>query len=114
MPSFILDVFGPKRMAAVYGAILTAWAAAGVVGPYLFAFIRDSFNNPKNLDQSTVWSSLFQLAHDWFGVEDASKAASTCSFLLAAGFLAVGTVLSLFLSNRAAEAKPTVAPASAS
>jgi OFA family oxalate/formate antiporter-like MFS transporter len=106
MPSFILDVFGPRRMAAVYGAILTAWAAAGVVGPSLFAYVSDSFANPANLENATIWRSLFALAHDWFGVKDFQKAASTWSFLIAAGFLAIGTALSLFLSNHAVGAKP--------
>ena len=30
MPSFVADVFGARRMSVVYGAMLTAWAAAGV------------------------------------------------------------------------------------
>jgi len=33
MPSFVLDVFGGKMMPIVYGAILTAWSAAGIAGP---------------------------------------------------------------------------------
>ena len=33
MPSFVLDEFGARRMAIVYGAILTAWSAGGIVGP---------------------------------------------------------------------------------
>lgn len=41
MPSFVLDVFGPRRMAAVYGAMLTAWSAGGVAGPQLVAVIKD-------------------------------------------------------------------------
>jgi OFA family oxalate/formate antiporter-like MFS transporter len=40
MPSFVLDVFGPKLMPVVYGAILTAWGCAGVVGPRLLPFSR--------------------------------------------------------------------------
>ena len=76
MPSFVLDVFGAKRMAVVYGAILTAWAAAGVAGPVIFAAIRDHFPESE-LEKASTWS---------FGV--------------AAGFLAVGAVLSLLLSNR--------------
>jgi OFA family oxalate/formate antiporter-like MFS transporter len=43
MPSFVLDVFGSMRMPVVYGAILTAWSAAGVVGPQLVAFINDHY-----------------------------------------------------------------------
>lgn len=41
MPSFVLDVFGPRRMPVIYGAILTAWSAAGIVGPQIAAFIKD-------------------------------------------------------------------------
>ena len=41
MPSFVLDSFGGKMMPAVYGAILTAWSAAGIAGPQLVAILKD-------------------------------------------------------------------------
>jgi len=41
MPSFVLDVFGAKLMPVVYGTILTAWSAAGVVGPQMVGIIKD-------------------------------------------------------------------------
>ncbi len=41
MPSFISDLFGTARMAVAYGAVLTAWAAAGVAGPQLIAVLKD-------------------------------------------------------------------------
>ncbi len=43
MPSFVLDVFGPKLMPVVYGAILTAWGCAGIVGPQIVALLKDNF-----------------------------------------------------------------------
>ena len=43
MPSFILDVFGPKRMSVLYGAILTAWAAAGIFGPLYVGNLKDRY-----------------------------------------------------------------------
>ena len=43
MPSFVLDVFGAKYMAVVYGSILTAWGCGGIVGPQLIAFLKDHF-----------------------------------------------------------------------
>ncbi len=43
MPSFVLDVFGPRRMSAVYGAILTAWAAAGIAGPVYVGYLKDTY-----------------------------------------------------------------------
>lgn len=41
MPAFIGDVFGVKQLSAILGNLLTSWAAAGVVGPMLSAFIYE-------------------------------------------------------------------------
>ena len=73
MPSFIGDVFGTRLMSAVYGAVLTAWAAAGVVGPQIFAAFQDRMGPAQ---------------------------ASTWSFIVAGGFAVVGLVLSFLLSNK--------------
>ena len=43
MPSFVLDVFGAKKMSVIYGAILTAWAAAGIFGPVYVGYIKDQY-----------------------------------------------------------------------
>ena len=43
MPSFVVDVFGSKRMSVIYGAILTAWAAAGISGPLYVGYLKDGF-----------------------------------------------------------------------
>jgi OFA family oxalate/formate antiporter-like MFS transporter len=77
MPAFIGDVFGPKLMPAVYGAVLTAWGVAGVVGPQLVAVLKDR-------------------------VPDR---ASTLSFAAGAALLGVGFLLSLPLSDRPAARK---------
>ncbi len=42
MPPFILDTFGARRMSAVYGAVLTAWAAAGIAGPMYVGYLKDT------------------------------------------------------------------------
>jgi MFS family permease len=42
MPSFAADYFGTRALGAVYGALLTAWAAAGLVGPFFAARVRDA------------------------------------------------------------------------
>jgi len=73
MPSVVCDVFGTRLMSAVYGAVLTAWAAAGVVGPQIFAAFQDRMSPAQ---------------------------ASTWSFVVAGAFAAVGLVLSFLLSNR--------------
>ena len=43
MPSFIVDVFGNRRMSTLYGAILTAWAAAGIIGPLYVGYLKDQY-----------------------------------------------------------------------
>ena len=43
MPSFVLDVFGSKRMSIIYGAMLTAWAAAGIFGPLYVGYLKDQY-----------------------------------------------------------------------
>ena len=40
-PSLVADAFGSARMPVVYGALLTAWSAAGLAGPQLAAYFRD-------------------------------------------------------------------------
>jgi MFS transporter, OFA family, oxalate/formate antiporter len=69
MPAFVLDVFGAERMAVRYGAILTAWSAAGVAGPQLVAFLKDR----------------------------TAAAAGMYSFRCAVGFVAAGLLLSFVL-----------------
>ncbi len=75
MPSFILDVFGAKKMAQAYGAILTAWSAGGIVGPQVVALLKDHFRAD-------------------------SQQAATVSFLVGAGFLVLGLLLSFALRKR--------------
>jgi OFA family oxalate/formate antiporter-like MFS transporter len=41
MPAFTADYFGPQRSGAIYGTMLTAWSAGGVLGPILIAQVKD-------------------------------------------------------------------------
>ena len=43
MPPFILDTFGARKMSAIYGAVLTAWAAAGIAGPMYVGYLKDTY-----------------------------------------------------------------------
>lgn len=45
MPAYAADVFGTKYVGRIYGWMLTAWGAAGIMGPMLFASIRQSSGN---------------------------------------------------------------------
>jgi OFA family oxalate/formate antiporter-like MFS transporter len=40
-PSLVADAFGSRVMPVVYGALLTAWSLAGLVGPQLVAYFKD-------------------------------------------------------------------------
>ena len=72
MPSFVLDVFGPKLMPVIYGSILTAWGLGGIVGPQIVAFLKDNFD----------------------------KQAAEFSFISAASLLLLGLLITFALSNR--------------
>ncbi|HKV03472.1 MAG TPA: OFA family MFS transporter [Candidatus Acidoferrales bacterium] len=48
MPSLIAKYFGARHMGANYGAILTAWGAAGVVGPLFAALVKDATGSYTN------------------------------------------------------------------
>lgn len=78
MPAFVSDTFGAGIMGPVYGAILTAWAAAGIVGPQIVAVLKDR----------------------------APDRASFLSFLIGGAFVVAGLVLSLLIPSRPA-AKPS-------
>ena len=43
MPSFIVDVFGSKNMSKIYGTVLTAWSAAGIIGPMYVGYLKDTY-----------------------------------------------------------------------
>jgi OFA family oxalate/formate antiporter-like MFS transporter len=45
MPAFAADTFGPTNIGKIYGILLTAWGAAGVVGGFVFA----EFNKQQSL-----------------------------------------------------------------
>jgi OFA family oxalate/formate antiporter-like MFS transporter len=40
MPAFAADAFGPAYIGKVYGFMLTAWSAAGLIGPYVFEVFK--------------------------------------------------------------------------
>jgi Major Facilitator Superfamily len=40
IPAYLRDVFGTYQVGAIHGRLLTAWSAAGVLGPVLVNYIR--------------------------------------------------------------------------
>ncbi|MGM0923543.1 MAG: L-lactate MFS transporter [Bacillota bacterium] len=45
IPAYIGDLFGTKQLGAIHGYILTAWAAAGLAGPLVVSWIRETTNS---------------------------------------------------------------------
>lgn len=45
MPAYLSDLFGIKALSAIHGRILTAWGAAGVAGPLLLSWIKETTNS---------------------------------------------------------------------
>jgi OFA family oxalate/formate antiporter-like MFS transporter len=48
MPAFAADYFGSKNVGQVYGLMLTAWGFAGLLGPLLISYIKDSTGEYTN------------------------------------------------------------------
>jgi MFS family permease len=75
VPAYLADLFGTQMVGAIHGRLLTAWAAAGVVGTSLVNYIRE-----------------YQIAH---GVPKA-QAYDTVMYVLA-GLLALGFLCNLLV-----------------
>lgn len=75
IPAYLADIFGTKYVGGIHGRLLTAWAAAGVLGPVLVNYIRE-----------------YQLNH---GVPPAE--AYTVTMYIMAGLLVLGFVCNLLV-----------------
>jgi len=42
MPAFAADTFGSVHIGRIYGTMLTAWGTAGIIGPFIFSWIKDN------------------------------------------------------------------------
>ncbi len=92
VPAYLKDLFGTLEVGAIHGRLLTAWSAAGIVGPLLINFMRD-----------------YQVAH---GVALAQSYNVTMYILV--GFLAVGLLCNLAVTQvngRWHVAAPALVPA---
>ena len=75
VPAYLSDLFGTKMVGAIHGRLLTAWSAAGVLGPWLIGAFRQ-----YQLDQGTPKAQVY----------------STTMYVLA-GLLAIGFVCNLLI-----------------
>ncbi len=42
VPAYLADIFGTQMVGAIHGRLLTAWSAAGIVGPLVIAALRQA------------------------------------------------------------------------
>ena len=42
MPAYLSDIFGTRQLSAIHGRILTAWGLAGVAGPSIVSWFRET------------------------------------------------------------------------
>lgn len=60
LPAYIGDIFGTKELGAIHGYVLTAWAAAGLVGPLIISMVKDSTGSYA--ETLYVFSGFFVIA----------------------------------------------------
>ncbi|WP_345770510.1 OFA family MFS transporter [Blastococcus saxobsidens] len=59
VPAYLRDLFGTYQVGAIHGRLLTAWAAAGVVGPLIINGVLDSRGTPGQLVAGDYRPALF-------------------------------------------------------
>ncbi len=59
IPAYLRDLFGTYQVGAIHGRLLTAWAAAGVVGPLIVNGVLDARGTPGQLVAGDYRPALF-------------------------------------------------------
>jgi MFS family permease len=90
VPAYLKDLFGTRHVGAIHGCLLTAWSAAGVLGPVLVDYIRQ-----------------YQISN---GVDKAD--AYTVTMYIMAGLLAIGAICNFLITPVSTHFhEPSAAPA---
>ena len=61
IPAYLKDEFGTLEVGAIHGRLLTAWAAAGVVGPLIVNGILDAAGEPGSLVADDYYPALITM-----------------------------------------------------
>jgi MFS family permease len=62
IPAYLADMFGTQMVGAIHGRLLTAWSAAGILGPVLVNYIND-FQIKTGVPRSQAYdTTMFVLA----------------------------------------------------
>jgi len=61
IPAYLADIFGTLHVGGIHGRILTAWATAGVLGPFVITYLRNmSVESAINDLASKIDPALFE------------------------------------------------------
>jgi hypothetical protein len=55
IPAYLKDLFGTRYVGAIHGRLLTAWSAAGVLGPQIVDYIRQ-YQIHHGVDKADAYS----------------------------------------------------------
>ncbi len=62
VPAYLADIFGTQFVGAIHGRLLTAWSTAGIVGPLVVTYIRES-QIAAGVDRALVYDrTMYYLA----------------------------------------------------
>ncbi|WP_109590425.1 OFA family MFS transporter [Actinoplanes xinjiangensis] len=61
VPAYLRDLFGTYQVGAIHGRLLTAWSAAGVVGPLIINGFLDAQGRPGTLTADAYRPALFTM-----------------------------------------------------
>jgi MFS family permease len=56
VPAYLADMFGTQFVGAIHGRLLTAWSAAGIVGPVVVNYIRE-FNKAAGVPADKLYDA---------------------------------------------------------
>ncbi len=56
IPAYLADMFGTRFVGAIHGRLLTAWSAAGILGPVLVNYIRE-FQLDRGIPPAQVYNA---------------------------------------------------------
>jgi MFS family permease len=67
VPAYLSDLFGTKMVGAIHGRLLTAWSAAGVLGPWLIGAFRQ-YQLDHGIPKAQVYSTTMYVLAGLLGV----------------------------------------------
>jgi hypothetical protein len=58
VPAYLADMFGTLYVGAIHGVLLTAWSAAGILGPVIVNYVRE-FEIAAGAPRDLVYNRIF-------------------------------------------------------